>query len=148
MRIYTTNFNNAVPFIYWIYGFNFTLQYFYDILHLMKLPYFHRYYSINILIYLILIHAISTPIAFFQIQNTLLDYIYVQALVLSIITLILIPIDTALILIELVLRNRGLIKKQNTVNISPAIQKPFFLITIIAIFYIIWFWICYLTGAI
>ncbi len=114
----------------------------------MKLPYFHRYYSINILIYLILIHAISTPIAFFQIQNTLLDYIYVQALVLSIITLILIPIDTALILIELVLRNRGLIKKQNTVNISHAIQKTSFLITIIAIFYIIWFWICYLTGTI
>ena len=107
----------------------------------MKFPCVHKYYSINILIYLILIHTISTPIAFFQIQNTLLDYIYVQALVLSLLTLILIPIDIILFFTEIILRKYRLIKTQNTVNISQSAQKAFYIITGIAIFSDIWFWL-------
>ena len=120
---------------------NFTQQYFYAIFHIMKFPCVHKYYSINILIYLILIHTISTPIAFFQIQNTLLDYIYVQALVLSLLTLILIPIDIILFFTEIILRKYRLIKTQNTVNISQSAQKAFYIITGIAIFSDIWFWL-------
>ena len=106
----------------------------------MKIPCFHKFYSINIFLYIIIVHAISITGGFFIRIEVLTSLLLC---LLMILTDVLLQISIGMIFLELILRKFKYIKNECRNIIGEKFQKIIYVIAVIATFYTFWFWIYY-----
>ncbi len=107
----------------------------------MKFPCIHKFYSVNICLYLIILHAISTA-GTMLIELDHPDF-WLLMLGINLLTIILVPASMVLVCIELILRRFNLLKIECTNIVSSKIRKIIYAATLIAVAYSLWFWIYY-----
>ncbi len=126
--------NITLPLFKWItiYLILFILDLSFCYNPIMKLPIFHKYFSANIAIYLVIIELVLLipMILFFMISNMFLFHLFLLCLVCTyIIHVYLFPLCMLLIPAEFYLRKKERIVKYNIVNISLKYQKYICIIT-------------------
>lgn len=101
----------------------------------MKLPAFHKYYTINFAIYSILVQfSLFLLYSYIELAEFIRYGVWIQTLCYTIcefIRYIVLPITGLMFLLEVILRKFNLLKIENTVNISHNTQKNIYIITII-----------------
>ena len=107
----------------------------------MKFPCFHKFYTINVFIYLIFINVLSTIISFAWIFNIELTYIWAQSVIITLLTMVMLLIGIPCIFIELILRQKHCITKCNTITVNNKVKNMVYIFAILAIFSDIWFWL-------
>lgn len=100
----------------------------------MKFPCFHKFYTINVFIYLIFINVLSTIISFAWIFNIELTYIWAQSVIITLLTMVMLLIGIPCIFIELILRQKSYITKCNTITVNNKVKNMVYIFAIIAIF--------------
>lgn len=102
----------------------------------MKIPAFHKYYTINFAIYSILVQfSLFLLYSYIELAEFIRYGVWIQTLcyaICELIRYIVLPITGLMFLLEIILRKFNLLKIENPVNISKKTQKNIYIITIIA----------------
>jgi len=110
----------------------------------MKFPIVNKYYSINILVYITILCAISGCITHCFLIFERFGYLWILFVGIFAITELSIPIIIAISLIEILCFKAKLLKYQTlVVNVNSKIQKTIYALAIISFIYYLWFKIYY-----
>ena len=110
----------------------------------MKFPIVNKYYSINILVYITILCAISGCITHCFLIFERFGYLWILFVGIFAITELSIPIIIAISLIEILCFKAKLLKYQAlVVNVNPNFKKIIYTIAIISFIYYLWFKIYY-----
>ena len=105
----------------------------------MNIPVFSKYFSINLLIYVVLIRALFCLLISSAFIFGILGFMWIYFVYVFLLLDFFIPINLILIIFEFILFKAKLIKHSCNITITAKCKKIIYSITMIALIYYLWY---------